>query len=280
MEYGSRKKPGTEDAIARLKQLKDGFTAAAAENQRKADDAAVALSVLEDAQRREEENRKARFRQRIEVQAAYIKSLLAHEKKPHAFAVFVDHTGSMTEKPFNAALDGAGVLVNATSAQAALWGSHEDVRWIKGDILDPDTRKSFDKKGASSDFKPVADEMIKLAALNKIDGKASHFVIISDGEFSDYPKAKAQIEKLLKGHFRATVDFIVLARAGTGMEFLSQQLEKDFPGKVAHHLVNGPAYWQGTEEDLSKAVQETVAKAATARIRPAPRPKAKPQPAA
>jgi hypothetical protein len=103
-------------------------------------------------------------------------------------------------------------------------------------------------------------------------------VVISDGEFADYPKAKEQLEKLLKSASRATIDFVILGRAGTGMEFLSENLAKDFPGKVKHHIVNGPAYWQGTEGDLSKAVQETVTKAAEERVKPQPRQKPKAQP--
>ena len=118
--------------------------------------------------------------------------------------------------------------------------------------------------------------MIKSAALNQIDGKASHFVVISDGEFADYPAAKQEIEKLLSHNFRATIDFVILGRAHTGMEFLSEQLQKGFPTRVKHRVVNGPAYWQGTEEDLSAAVQDAVV--ASVKERLYPQRKAKPAP--
>lgn len=259
-------KPDASQALDGLRKLHSEFNTAADEKRRQADALGSAVRALEDAQRREQAHEDARYRERVAVQGAYIKGLLAHEKKPHEFAVYVDHTGSMTQKPFYAALDGAAVLRAASGANIALWGSADDVRPVKDDILDPAVRAGFGKKGASSDFKPAVDDMIKTAALNQANGKPTHFVVISDGEFADYTAARAQLERLLKGRYRATVDFVILGRAGTGMEFLSEQLAKDFPGRVKHHLVNGPAYWQGTEGDLSKAVQDTVAKAATGRV--------------
>lgn len=275
---GKGKQPDVPQAIDGLKKVQNEFNAAADENRRKADAVGSAIKALEQAQQREQAHEDARYRDRVAVQGAYIKGLLAHEKKPHEFAVYVDHTGSMTQKPFYAALDGAAVLSEAAGAAVALWGSADDVRPVKNDILDPSVRAGFEKKGASSDFKPVVDDMIKTAALNQANGKPTHFVVISDGEFADYPAAKAQLEKLLKGRYRATIDFVVLGRAGTGMEFLSEQLAKDFPGRVKHHLVNGPAYWQGTEGDLSKAVQDTVSKAVTDRVVAPPKPAPAPQP--
>lgn len=285
MDYSSKgKKPDVPQALDGLKKLQQDFTAAADENRRKADALGNAVNALEQAQAREQAQEAARYRARIAESAAYLKGLMAHEKKPHEFAVYVDHTGSITQKPFYAALDGAAVLQQAAGAKVSLWGSADDVRPVTSDILDPAVRAGFEKKGASSDFKPVVDDMVKTAALNQINGKPTHFVVIGDGEFADYPAAKAQLEKLLKGRYRATIDFVIMGRAGTGMEFLSEQLAKDFPGRVKHHLVNGPAYWQGTEGDLSKAVQDTVAKAATDRViappKPAPQPAAQPAPAA
>jgi hypothetical protein len=282
MDYSQKgKKPDVSQALGELKKLQGDFNSAADENRRKADALGDAIKALEAAKAREDAHEAARYRDRILVQAAYIKGLLAHEKKDHEFFVFIDHTGSITQKPFYAALDGAAVLKEGAGAGVALWGSADDVRHLKDDILDPKVRESFEKLGASSDFKPVVDDMIKTAALNQANGKPTHFIVIGDGEFADYPAVKTQMEKLLKGRYRATVDFIVLPRPDTGAQFLAEQLEKDFPGRVKHHLVSGPAYWQGTEVDLSKAVQDTVAKAATDRILPAPKPapEQKPQPA-
>jgi len=277
---GKDRKPDASHALDGLKKLQQEFTSAAEESRRRAETLGAAVRALEAAQQREQAQENARYRDRIALGAAYMKGLLAQEKKPHEFSVFIDHTGSMTQKPFAAALDGAAVLKEAAGAGVMLWGSAAAVRPVQGDILDPAVREAFEKKGASSDFRPAVDEMVKIAALNRVNGKPSHFFVIGDGEFADFPAAKEQLEKLLKGAFRATVDFIVLGRANTGMEFLAEQLEKDFPGRVRHHLVNGPAYWQGTEGDLSQAVQETVTKAATERVRAAPRPAQKPAPAA
>ena len=280
MDYSSKgKKPDVPQALDGLKKLQQDFTVAADENRRKADALGHAVKALEQAQQREQAQEDARYRARIAESAAYLKGLMAHEKKPHEFAVYIDHTGIITQKPFYAALDGAAVLTQATGAKVSLWGSADDVRPVTSDILDPAVRAGFEKKGASSDFKPVVDDMVKTAALNQLNGKPTHFVVIGDGEFADYPAAKAQLEKLLKGRYRATIDFVILGRAGTGMEFLSEQLAKDFPGRVKHHLVNGPAYWQGTEGDLSKATQETITAAATDRVI-APKPAAQPAPAA
>jgi hypothetical protein len=262
------------DPVPRLKKLREEFAAAVTTAEEKLAVVDQALAALEKSKKEDEAREQARYRDRIALKAEFVKGLLAHETKPHAFAVFVDHTGSMTQKPFYAALDGAAVL-KTIGAEVSLWGSAPQVRSASGDITDPATREAFEKKGASSDFRPVADEMIKTAALNKANGKPTHFVVISDGEFADYPKAKEQLEKLLKSNTRATIDFVILGRAGTGMEFLSENLAKDFPGKVKHHLVNGPAYWQGTEGDLSKAVQETVVKVAEERVKPQPRKKPK-----
>lgn len=271
--------PDPDQALSRLKELQQDFNAQAQDARRRAEAVTDAIAALEAAKKREQAHDDARYRARIAEAAAFLRGLMAHEKKPHEFSVFVDFTGSMTQKPFYAALDGAAVLGKAAGAKTALWGSMDEVQAVKGDILDPAVRAGLVKRGASSAFRPVADEMIKKAALNCANGRDSHFVVIGDGEFSDYPAAKAQLEKLLKGKFRATVDFVILGRAGTGMEFLSEQLAGNFPGKVAHHLVNGPAYWQGTEADLSKAVQETVSKIAAQRLHPAPKPKSGPKPA-
>jgi hypothetical protein len=281
MDFSGRKKPDVSQALEGMKKLQGEFTQAADDNRRKAEAMGNAVKALEEAKAREDAHEAQRYRDRIANKAAFTKGLLAHEKKPHEFFVFVDHTGSMTEKPFNASLDGAALLKQAAGAGIALWGSADDVRHIKADILDGGVRKGFEKKGASSDFLPAVNDMIKTAALNQANGKPTHFVVIGDGEFADYPKTKAQLEKLFKGRYRATVDFIILAREGTGMQFLSEQLQKDFPGRVKHHIVNGPAYWQGTEGDLSKAVQDTVAKAATERVLnpPRPAPQLKTQPA-
>lgn len=275
--FGKKKEPDVSQALEGLKKVQQEFNAAADENRRKAEALGSAVKALEDAKAREQAHEDARYRDRIANSAAYIRGLLAHEKKPHEFAVFVDHTGSMTQKPFYAALDGAALLKQAAGAKLWLWGSADDVRPVTGDVLDPKVREGFEKKGASSDFRPAVDEMVKTAALNQLDGKPTHIVVIGDGECADYPKAKAQLEKLLKGRYRATVDFVILGRADTGMQFLSEQLAKDFPGRVKHHLVNGPAYWQGTEAELSKAVQDTVAKAATERVLAAPKPARKPE---
>ncbi len=275
-------RPDVSQALEAVKKLQHEFTEAANDNRRKADALGQAAKALEEAKAREDAHQAARYRDRISVQAAYLKGLLAHEKKAHEFFVFIDHTGSITQKPFYAALDGAAVLKEGAHAGIALWGSMDEVRHVTDDILDPKVREGFEKKGASADFKPAVDEMIKAAALNQANGKPTHFIVIGDGDFADYPAAKAQMEKLLKGRYRATVDFITFARPDTSAEFLSEQLAKDFPGKVKHHLVDGPAYWQGTEVDLSKAVQDTIAETATARILPAPKPASQPvaQPAA
>ena len=100
----------TDAALARLARLHEGFTAAAEDNRKKADDIAAAMRQLEEKKRADAAQHNARFRRRSELQSAFIKGLMAHEKKPHAFTVFIDHTGSVTEKPLNAALDAAGEL--------------------------------------------------------------------------------------------------------------------------------------------------------------------------
>lgn len=302
-------KPEARDTIDALRQLKQQFDAAADSSEKSARVAADALllapELAEDAgalrrhfSRDAEDQRqlatsadrlakkleqdeakkaaaeKARFRSRTSAVAAQVKTARAGVTKK-SVAVFIDRSGSITAKPFSAALDGAAVL----DAPVCLYAGARDAEWVRGDILDPDTRKSLFKSGPSSDFKPAVTEMIKTAAVNKLNGAASHFVVISDGGFHDYLAAKKEMEKLLGAGFRATVDFVIFGRTDTSMEFLSEQLVKEFPGKVAAHIVNGPAYWQGTEEDLSKATQETVAKAITARLPPPRKSKPTAQPA-
>lgn len=302
------RKPVARDTIDALRALKQQFDAAADSSEKSARVAADALllapELADDAaalrkhfSRNAEDQRqlaksadrlarkleqdeakkaaaeKARFRTRTGDVQARIKSARV---KNTAVAVFIDRSGSITAKPFSAALDGAAVL----DAPVCLYAGARDAEWVRGDILDPETRKSLFKSGPSSDFKPAVTEMIKTAAVNKLNGQKSHFVVISDGGFHDYPAAKAEMEKLLRNHLRATVDFVIFGRTDTSMEFLSEQLAKEFPGKVKARIVNGPAYWQGTEEDLSKATQETVAASITARLHPprAPKPKAQPAP--
>lgn len=234
----------------------------------------LVLRLEQEEQRRATESA-AQFRNRTSLYAQFVKGARLGVKKK-SVAVFIDRSGSITAKPFAAALDGAAVL----DAPACLYAGPREAEWVRGDILDPETRKNLFKGGPSSDFAPAVTEMIKTAAVNKLNGNASHFIVISDGGFHDYPAAKKEMEKLLRAGLRATVDFVIFGRTDTSMEFLSGQLAKEFPTRVRHHVVNGPAYWQGTEEDLSKAVQETVATAITARLNP-PRnakPKAQPTP--
>ncbi len=255
-----------DDAAA----LKRHFDRAAEDQRQLGKSADRILRKLEQDEAKKAAAEKARFRTRTSDVQARIKSARVNVKNT-SVAVFIDRSGSITAKPFAAALDGAAVL----GAPVCLYAGARDAEWVRGDILDPDTRKDLFKGGPSSDFAPAVTEMIKTAAVNKLNGQRSHFVVISDGGFHDYPAAKAEMEKLLRNHLRATVDFVIFGRTDTSMEFLSGQLGKEFPGKVRAHIVNGPAYWQGTEEDLSKATQETVANAITARLHP-PR-KAKPK---
>ncbi|MDI1229381.1 MAG: hypothetical protein PSY14_17005 [bacterium] len=252
-----------EDAAA----LRKHFSRTAEDQRQLAQSAGRLLRKLEQDEAKKVAAEKARFRTRTSDVRARIKSARV---KNTAVAVFIDRSGSITAKPFSAALDGAAVL----DAPVCLYAGARDAEWVRGDILDPETRKALFKSGPSSDFKPAVTEMIKTAAVNKLNGQKSHFVVISDGGFHDYPAAKVEMEKLLRNHLRATVDFVIFGRTDTGMEILSEQLAKEFPGKVKAHIVNGPAYWQGTEEDLSQATQATVAAAITARLHP-PR-KAKP----
>lgn len=230
---------------------------------------------LEQEEQRRAKQSAAQFRNRTSLYAQFVKGARVNVKNTFV-AVFIDRSGSITAKPFSAALDGAAVL----DAPVCLYAGARDAEWVRGDILDPETRKALFKGGPSSDFKPAVTEMIKTAAVNKLNGEASHFVVISDGGFHDYPAAKAEMEKLLRAGFRATVDFVIFGRTDTSMEFLSEQLAKEFPGKVKAHIVSGPAYWQGTEEDLSKTTQATVAAAITARLHPPrkPKPAAQPRP--
>jgi hypothetical protein len=305
----NRGKPDTRDTIDALRQLKQQFDAAAEAGEKSARVAADALllapELADDASalrryfsRHAEDQRqlatsagrlakkleqdeakkaaaeKARFRTRISAVASDVKQKRAGAKKK-SVAVFIDRSGSITAKPFSAALDGAAVL----DAPVCLYAGARDAEWARGDILDPDTRKALFKSGPSSDFAPAVTEMIKTAAVNKLNGHASHFVVISDGGFHDYPAAKKEMEKLLRAGLRATVDFVIFGRTDTSMQFLSEQLAKEFPTRVRHHIVSGPAYWQGTEEDLSQAVQETVAAAIAARLNPPRTAKPKAQPA-
>ena len=232
------------------------------------------IARLEQEERRRARAEAAQYRNRTAVSAHFVRGLRS-KPKDERFAVFIDRSGSITAKPFSAALDGAAVL----DAPVCLYAGARDAEWARGDILDPDTRKALFKSGPSSDFAPAVTEMIKTAAVNKLNGHASHFVVISDGGFHDYPAAKKEMEKLLRAGLRATVDFVIFGRTDTSMQFLSEQLAKEFPTRVRHHIVSGPAYWQGTEEDLSQAVQETVAAAIAARLNPPRTAKPKAQPA-
>ncbi len=258
-----------DDLKKDAQRLKRAFEEQAQDRRRMEQTVDGLIRRLEEGEQRRAQELKAQYRNRTAVAAQFVKGLRTKPKDAR-FAVFIDRSGSITAKPFSAALDGAAVL----DAPVCLYAGPRDAEWVRGDILDPDTRKDLFKGGPSSDFKPAVTEMIKTAAVNKLNGEASHFVVISDGGFHDYPAARAEMEKLLRAGLRATVDFVIFGRTDTSMEFLSEQLAKEFPRKVKAHLVNGPAYWQGTEEDLSKATQATVASAITARLHP-PR-KAKP----
>lgn len=262
--------PELADDAAALRRY---FSRAAEDHRQLATSVGRLAKKLEQDEARKEAAERARFRTRTSSVAAQVKSVRTSAKKK-SVAVFIDRSGSITAKPFSAALDGAAVL----DAPVCLYAGPRDAEWVRGDILDPATRAALFRGGPSSDFAPAVTEMIKTAAVNKLNGEASHFVVISDGGFHDYPGAKKEMEKLLGAGLRATVDFVIFARTDTSMEFLSEQLAKDFPNRVRHHIVSGPAYWQGTEEDLSKAVQETVAAAIAARLNPPRKAKPAPQP--
>lgn len=264
-----------DDLKKDAQRLKRAFEEQAQDRRRMEQTVDALIGRLEQEERRRAHENAAQYRNRTSVAAQFVKGLRT-KPKDAAFAVFIDRSGSITAKPFSAALDGAAVL----AAPVCLYAGPREAEWVRGDILDPETRKNLFRGGPSSDFAPAVTEMIKTAAVNKLNGKASHFIVISDGGFHDYPAAKAEMEKLLRAGLRATVDFVIFGRTDTSMEFLSEQLAQEFPTRLRHHVVNGPAYWQGTEEDLSKAVQETVAAAIATRLNPSrnTKPKAQPTP--
>ena len=124
---------------AELNGLKAEFDTRARDYRRMEAAVGKTIAKLEAAEARMAEAAKNRYRTRTAIRTAEVKGLLAQKRQSPAFAVFVDHTGSMTQKPFYAALDGAGIL----ASPVALWGSQPEPRWVKEDILDPVAREGF-----------------------------------------------------------------------------------------------------------------------------------------
>jgi hypothetical protein len=137
-----------------------------------------------------------------------------------------------------------------------------------------------------TDLAPAVTDVAATAALNTLDGKKTHIILISDGDVFDTPKAKENLVKLLTTNKKTTLDVVIMGNKGTTMERFIAELEAQFPKRVRQQLVslgNGNSYGYASnapaDAKLTTDVQDAVFGIMAERMRPdARKPKAAPKP--
>lgn len=288
----SGKKPDPRETIYRLINLQQDFNRTASDYQRMAAAVGDALTLLEDAQKQKDEAVLQKLQAQLENRAAQATGVLAGSDKKGEFIMLVDGSGSMNGAYIFAAMDAATVVQKATggASKLALFGDRKPV-WITQNISDPVVRHKLNQTlNSGTDLAPSVSEVERDAALNTLAKKSTHFIVVSDGDVFDAEKSKDALRQMLLSNKKATVDFVIMARPGTSMERMAQDIEGQFPGRVRKHIVDtrnmvGPdTYFTNPggvgAHYLSTAVQDTVMQVLVDRLKKpaAPKKKAAPQP--
>lgn len=269
-----------QEVLRELKGLEAKFNHQAQDYQRMAKTASDAIALIEKTEQQKRALAEEASLAKAKQAAAQLQGTLQGAKKS-SFAVFIDGSGSMNGTPIMAALDGAALLADAKPA-VALWGEKQPT-WITDKAQDPSFRVKV-KQGLNLavDLAPSVTEMHKLAAVNTLDRKKTHFILMSDGDLFDRQDARAAFDTLLSKNPKATVDVIIMGFDGTSMGSFVKELAAAWPDRVKQHVVGmrgGSGYTSLNEGTLSAGVQQAVMGIVAERLKPAaPRKKAAPTP--
>lgn len=278
-------KPDARRTRMELEHMRYQFNQQAADYARMAKTVSDALDILKEAEAKQAEAEAAKSRIAAEQRAGIVKGMLLASKTNPEFVLLIDGSGSMNGRPINAALDTAASLKSA-KPKVALWGDQKPA-WVTDRIgVDSEMVKIKNGLNTGTDLAPVVGEVASAAALNTLDGKKTHIILLSDGDVFDTQKAKENLVKLLTTNKKTTLDVVIMGNKGTSMERFIAELETQFPARVRQQLVslgsgNNWGYTTNTQADanLTAAVQDAVFGIVADRLRPAPRkPKAAPKP--
>ena len=269
--------PDPQRTIVRLRMLKQQFNNSAHDYQQMADAVGAALTLLEAAENEKIVSRNVAGRLAIEQQAALLAGMMMAGGKKSEIVVLADGSGSMNGSYMAAALDAVDVVrkgtvrANATPAAFGVFGDKSPV-WIDGDITQPALRgKLLQTLNTGSDLAPAVPDMEKIAAVNTLAKKATHFLLISDGDIFDPKQAQPKLEAMLAANKKVTIDFAIMARPGSQMERMADDIIAKFPNRVRKQQVAPSA-----ETQLSPALQANVLSAMAERLREAAAPRKKP----
>ncbi len=268
--------PDPQRTILRLRMLKQQFNNSAHDYQQMADAVGAALTLLEAAENEKIVSRNVAGRLAVEQQAALLAGMMMAAGKKSEIVVLADGSGSMNGSYMAAALDAVDVVrkgtvrANATPAAFGLFGDSKPA-WIDGDITQPALRGTLlQTLNSGSDLAPAVPDMEKIAAVNTLAKKSTHFLLISDGDIFDTKNAQPKLEALLTANKKVTIDFAIMARPGSQMEKMTDNIIAKFPNRVRKQQQNPSG------ETLSPALQANVLSAMAERLREDAAPRKKP----
>lgn len=258
--------PDAQRTIHSLRQLKQQFNNTAQDYERMAHAVGDALTLLEAAEREKQKSQQLASQLAAEQRAALLGGMMMAAGKKSEFVVLADGSGSMNGPPIAAALDAVdvvrkgGTLSRAKPAAFAMFGDSKPY-WIDGDITQPSLRsKLLQTLNTGSDLAPSVPDMEKIAAVNTLARKKTHFLLISDGDVFDPKKAQDELEALLKSNKKVTVDFLIMSPPGTSMERMANQIIANFPDRVRQHRTT-------LSQQLSSDLQSKVIEVMSERLR-------------
>lgn len=274
--------PDPQRTIHRLRQMKQQFNNSARDYEQMAEAVGAALTLLEAAEKEKLAAQKVAAQLATEQQAALLAGMMMATGKKAEFVVLADGSGSMNGPYMAAALDAVDVVrkgatrANAAPAVFGVFGDRNPV-WVDGDISQSVLRsRLLQTLNTGSDLAPAVPDMEKIAAVNTLAKKSTHFLLISDGDIFDAKEAQTKLEAMLTVNKKVTLDFAIMARPGSQMERMADSIIANFPGRVRKQQLAPSA-----EAQLSPVLQANVLSAMAERLREdaAPRKKrAAPQP--
>lgn len=254
---------GKVDTIRELEAMRDHFNREAERNQRQAEALDKAITQL-----RESETQKKNAS--LDERAALLAGMLSTGRKKDEVVVLVDGSGSMNGSPLVMALDTATLVHKAarfakTGAKIGMFGDAQPL-WIS-DITDTATRSRVEAGlNTGTDFMPAVQSIEGAAALNALEGKKTHLVVLSDGDLFDKDKSKEALEKVLRQNKHVTVDVFVIGRPDSMFQKLVDEIDPAFAGRIKHHVVDQRFGTPPTKEMLSARLQDALIEAMVERL--------------
>ncbi|MEZ0260661.1 MAG: hypothetical protein ACAH80_06595 [Alphaproteobacteria bacterium] len=285
---GNGNKRGMHTLIFELETMQGEFNKQAEHYTRMTNTVGEALTIVRETQRQLNAAQAERDAQMLGQRAALLGGAISTAAKKGEFVFLTDGSLSMRMGQFDAVLDtvalarkGSG-LVNAAPPALGLFGSA--LQWVTDDITDAAARKKIaETLRYDARLLPAVAEMEKLAAVNTLNKKATHFIIFSGGDLqADADKSKAALEKLMTANKKVTLDIVVVSPASAkSARDLAAALAASFPGRAQSHLVvlEKPTYTVADRVTLSVKLQADVMDMMLQRVQSgAPKRKSAPKP--